>query len=68
MTHQSDIPNGSYGYFPSPYELFPQKPEAFTPAEEKLFKLLLARYMGTEPADDSRTVSIDAYDAHILPD
>lgn len=65
MAHQSDIPNGSYGYFPSPYDLFPWKPKAFSPVEKELFKLLLAQYMGTEPADDSWTVSIDAYDAHI---
>ncbi len=65
MRHQDDTPNGSNGYFPFPQELFQPKPKTFTPLEEELFKTLLTLYMGTEPADDSWTITIDSDDQSI---
>lgn len=60
MMHQADISNGANGSFLNIQELLQPKPNVFTPVEEALFQSLLTQYMGTEPADDAWTITIDA--------
>lgn len=58
--YQTENLNGAGGGLLNLQELLQPKPKAFTPVEEALFQSLLTQYMGTEPADDGWTITIEA--------